>query len=465
MNLTPNPKHIALALVAAVGLQAQTPTDTEIRQILTERIDKLEQGVGIVVGVIDANGRRFVSHGHFSVADPRPVSDDTIFEIGSCTKVFTATILAIMVQRGEVSLDDPVAKYLPPEVKVPQRGGKQITLVDLATHTSGLPRLPSSSADFWARNIDNPYADYPVAEIYRFLSGHQLTRDIGAKYEYSNLGAGLLGLALAHRAGMDYETLVRTYITGPLQMENTRIALSPAMKTRLTPGHNFMHQPVPNWDIPEAFSGAGALRSDAQDLLTFLAAHLGYGDAPLSAALPAMTKVRRASDSPTVERALGWAVTKGKEHEIVWHSGMTGGYSSFMGFDPKTRVGVVVLSNILIPVVDDIGLHLLDPSLPLAKLPPFVHRTAIPLAAEIFDRYAGVYQVKPGQAFTFTREGSRMFSQLNDSRKYEMLAEGEKQFFLREDDAQFTFETDRMGRGTTVTLYQLGHKMKAKRID
>ena len=461
----PYMKLIALALIAAVGLQAQTPTDAEIRTILNDRIDKLEQGVGIVVGVIDANGRRFVSHGHFSVADPRPVSDDTIFEIGSCTKVFTSTILAIMVQRGEVSLDDPVAKYLPPEVKVPQRGGKQITLVDLATHTSGLPRLPSSSAGFWARNIDNPYADYPVAEIYRFLSGHQLTRDIGAKFEYSNLGAGLLGLALAHRAGMDYETLVRTYVTGPLQMGNTRIALSPAMKTRLTPGHNFMHQPVPNWDIPEAFAGASALRSDAQDLLTFLAAHLGYGDSPLSAALPAMIKVRRPGDSPTVERALGWAVTKGKEHEIVWHSGMTGGYSSFMGFDAKTRVGVVVLSNILIPVVDDIGLHLLDPSLPLAKRPPFVHRQATPLAAEIFDRYAGVYQVKPGQTFTFTREGSRMFSKFNDQRKFEILAENEKQFFLREDDVQFAFETDGKGRGTTATVYQLGHRTKAKRID
>ena len=461
----PNPRYIVLALVAAVGLQAQTPTDAEIRTILTDRIDKLEQGIGIVVGVIDANGRRFISHGHFSVADPRPVSDDTIFEIGSCTKVFTSTILAIMVQRGEVSLDDPVAKYLPPEVKIPQRGGKQITLVDLATHTSGLPRLPSSSADFWARNIDNPYADYPVAEIYRFLSGHQLTRDIGAKFEYSNLGAGLLGLALAHRAGMDYETLVRTYITGPLQMENTRGALSPAMKAQLAPSHNFMHQPVPIWDMPEAFAGAGGLRSDAQDMLTFLAVHLGYGDWPLSAALPAMTKVRRASDSPTVERALGWAVTKLQAHEIVWHSGGSGGHASFMGFDPKTRVGVVVLSNILIPDVEDIGMHLLDPSLPLAKLTPFVHRTAIPLTAEIIDRYVGVYQVKPGLSFTFTRESGRMFSKFSDQRKLEMLAEGERQFFLRDMDAQFTFETDRKGRGTTVTLYQLGHRMKAKRVE
>src|ERR1022692_1983819 len=122
----------------------KSPRMRRIRAILADRIDKLHQNVGIAVGIIDANGRRFVTYGNFSVTDPRPVANDTVFEIGSTTKVFTSTILADMVQRGEVSLDDPVAKYLPADVKMPQRGGKQITLIDLATHTSGLPRLPSN---------------------------------------------------------------------------------------------------------------------------------------------------------------------------------------------------------------------------------------------------------------------------------------------------------------------------------
>ena len=130
-------KRCFYLLLAAIALRAQAPTDAEIRAILADRIDKLHQNVGIAVGIIDANGRRFVSYGNFSVKDPRPVGNDTVFEIGSTTKVFTSTILADMVQRGEVSLDDPVAKYLPAEVKIPQRGGKQITLLDLATHTSG----------------------------------------------------------------------------------------------------------------------------------------------------------------------------------------------------------------------------------------------------------------------------------------------------------------------------------------
>src|ERR1035437_6991208 len=284
-------KRCFCLLAAAMALRGQVPTDAEIQAILTDRIDKLHQNVGIAVGIVDANGRRFVSYGNFSVKDPRPVGNDTVFEIGSTTKVFTSTVLADMVQHGEVSLDDPVAKYLPADVKMPQRGGKQITLVDLATHTSGLPSLPSNMA---LKDPNNPYADYTVASLFQFLSSYELTRDIGSKFEYSNMGAGLLGQALARRAGTDYEALIRARITGPLKMENTRIALSPEMKSRLAPGHNFARQPAANWDFPAlAGAGAGALRSDARDVLTFIAAHLGYVESPLALAMAAMTKVRR----------------------------------------------------------------------------------------------------------------------------------------------------------------------------
>lgn len=450
-----------VALVMTIGLRAEVPTDDQIRGILSERIDKLEQGIGIVVAVVDANGPRIVSHGRYGANDAQPMAADAVFEIGSCTKVFTATVLAIMVQRGEVSLDDPVAKHLPPSVKVPQRGGRQITLLDLATHTSGLPR---SSADFAARGMENPYADYTVAELFSFLSAYELPRDIGSKYEYSNLGVALLGLALAHRAGADYESLVRTCITRPLSMRRTGIALSPEMQARMVSGHNYIHRRVSTWDMP-AFEGAGALRSNAQDMITFLGAHLGYVESPFAGALAGMLDVRRPGDSPGEERALGWGITKRVGYEIVWHSGATGGYRSFIGYVPTRRVGVVVLSNVLVPSIEDIGMHLLDPTLPLAKLPPFVRRQEVALPPETLDRYAGVYQVRPGLTLTFTRDGSRFFSQVNAQRRFEMLAEGETRFFLIEDDAQVTFETDRGKRGVIATLHQGGRAMKAKRVE
>jgi CubicO group peptidase (beta-lactamase class C family) len=455
-------KRCVYLLIFAAALRAQVPSDAEIRAILADRIDTLHQGVGIVVGIIDANGRRFVSYGNFSVKDQRPVGSDTVFEIGSTTKVFTSAILADMVQRGEVSLDDPVAKYLPTDVKMPQRGGKQITLIDLATHTSGLPRMPPN---FAPKDIDNPYADYTVANLFHFLSSYELTRDIGSKFEYSNLGVGLLGQALARRAGMDYEALVRARVTGPLKMENTRIALSPEMKSRLAVGHNEARQPAANWDLP-TFAGAGALRSDARDMLTFIAANLGYVESPLGPAMAAMTKVRRPGNGPQSDIALAWIAAKREGRVIYWHNGGTGGYRSFFGYDPKSRVGVVLLSNMSTRTgVDDIGLHLLDSSLPLAKLSPLVSHKEIVLDPKIFDRYVGVYQFVPGVAMTFTREGAHMFIQLTSQPKFEIFAEGEKEFFVKAVDAQITFETGADGRATTAVLHQNGRDQKAKRIE
>ena len=338
----------------------------------------------MVVGAIDPRGRRVVAHGKLEAGDPRQLDGDTLFEIGSVTKVFTALLLADMVARGEVALGDPVGKLLSAEVKVPERGGRAITLLDLATHTSALPRMP---ANFAPKDPWDPYADYSIAQLNDFLSTHALTRDIGTQYEYSNLGVGLLGLALARRAGMDYETLVRTRIAEPLAMASTRITLSPALQARLAVGHDGELTKVASWHLSEAFVGAGALRSSANDLLVFLAANLGYASTPLAPAMADMLKVRRPIGGGSHEMALGWHVLKRANMEIVWHNGQTGGYHSYVGYDAKTRTGVVVLSNSSSDI-DDIGMHLLDASLPLKKQrkeitvdPDAVRRLCRPLPA------------------------------------------------------------------------------------
>ena len=284
----------------AVPAEFPVLSDSEIRKILVERIDAFHMGVGIVVGVIDPQGRRVVAYGSLNQGDSRPLNGDTIFEIGSVTKVFTSLLLSDMVQHGEVALADPVAKYLPADVKVPERGGRVITLVDLSTHTSGLPRLPSN---LLPKDPANPYADYTVEQLYQFLSSYQLTRDIGAQFEYSNLGGGLLGHALARRAGMDYEALVRSRISSPLGMSSTGITLTPEMKGRLAVGHNDKLTAVPNWDLP-TLAGAGALRSSANDLLTFLGANLGYVKSPLAPAMAAMLSVRRPPALPDLARSV-----------------------------------------------------------------------------------------------------------------------------------------------------------------
>ena len=458
---------LLLSILAILGsTQAQTapastvPPDSEIRKILVDRIDIQHQGVGIVIGVISPEGRRIIAYGHLEKGDPRPLNGDIIFEIGSISKVFTSLLLSDMVQRGQVALDDPLAKYLPKTVKVPERNGRTITLVDLSTHTSGLPRLPKNLAP---KDPANPYADYTVEQLYQFLSTYELPRDIGSKYEYSNLGGGLLGHVLALRAGTSYEALVRSRIGDPLGMKSTEITLTPELKNRLAIGHNPALETVPNWDLP-TLAGAGALRSTANDLLNFLAANLGYTKTPLAPAMAAMLKVRKPTGEPGTEVALGWHIIIKDDKEIIWHNGGTGGYRTFIGFDPKTRIGVVALSNTSTDIgVDDIGQHLLNPNVPLAK-PPKEHKEA-KVDPKLFDGYVGSYQLAPTFVLTVTREQDHLFLQATGQQKFEVFPEGDRDYFLKVVDAQITFVTDSQGKATELILHQGGIDQHAKRTQ
>jgi serine-type D-Ala-D-Ala carboxypeptidase/endopeptidase len=460
---------LACLVLYAGQAAAQTPTsspgaapsDAEIRRILAERIDVQRQGVGIVVGVIDPRGRRIVTHGAPEKGDKRPLDGDTLFEIGSITKVFTALLAADMAQRGEVKLDDPIQKYLPPAVKIPARGGKQITLIDLATHTSGLPRMPEN---FRPKDPSRPYVDYTVDALYAFLSSYELRRDIGIKYVYSNLGFGLLGLGLAQRAGMDYEKLVVTRICDPLGMKSTRITLSQPLRQRFAAGHSSDLVTVPEWDIP-SLAGAGALRSSASDLLTFLAAMMGYTDNPLAAAQKTTLSIRRPTGEPFMETGMGWDIDTRGGTEIISKGGATAGYNTFIGYSPKARVGVVALANTSAGEgTTDIGQHLLDARYPL-WVPETFPSTEPTLEAKVLDSYVGHYEMTPTFILAVTREGSQLYVQATNQPRAAVFPKSNTEFFYKVVDAQITFETDSQGHATTLILHQGGRDQKAKRID
>ena len=432
------------------------PSTDEIREILVRRIDQQKQAASIVVGTIEPTGRRVVAYGNLAKGDPRPVDGDTIFGIGSVTKVFTSLVLADMVNRKQVALDDPAAKYLPENVKMPERGGKSITLLDLSTHSSGLPPLPSNQ---------KPEVGYSTEDLYQFLSGYTLPRDPGSQYEYSNLGAGLLGHMLARRAGTDYESLIRSRITRPLSMPDTGITLSSSMNQRMATGHNAMLAPVANSDLPTPLAAAGALRSSANDMLTFLEGFLGYRESPLAPAMKAMLEVRRPAGQATI--SLGWIIMSTHGREIAGHNGATGGFRSFAGYDPRERIGVVVLSNAS-NSVDDIGFHLLNPKAPLANPEPPKRHTEIDIEPKLLDNYTGRYQVAPNLILEITCDGNRLFAQGFTQAmvlpKFELFAEGEKNFFARVADQQFTFETGPEGRATSLILHRAGRDLPGARL-
>ncbi len=326
---------------------------TDIEPVIAEAVQPLlkgKKGVGIVVAVIDRHGERAFGYGGVAVNKGRAPDGDTVFEIGSITKVFTTAVLAQMVRDGELKLDDPVKDHLPREANVPRRDGKEITLLHLATHTSGLPLAPTDLR--WhvlVRPADwhNPYAHYGSKQLYAFLGKYELNRDPGHSYEYSNVGLGLLGMALAHRAkSKNYDELVRRRIGDPLGLKDTRVALSAGQQARFAPGHDDDGEPTPAWDF-ESMEGFAALRSTPNDLLRFLSANLGLRQTKLQAALVDAQQARRDTPDKQVRVGLGWHVLKvpGASEPIICHSGETEGARAFLAFCKESKVGVVVLSN------------------------------------------------------------------------------------------------------------------------
>jgi serine-type D-Ala-D-Ala carboxypeptidase/endopeptidase len=368
-NMQPTMRSKLSPLVALAGIVArlndrQRPPDSAILAIIEQRV-RSRRNASIVVGIIDRTGKRIISSG---LADERhgiAANATTVFEIGSVTKVFTGALLAEMVGSGELRLCDPVRRFLPADVRVPSRDGVEITLLDLATHRSGLPRLPSNIRP---ADLANPYADYTVEHLYEFLSSYTLPYRPASRYEYSNVGAGLLGHVLALHAGTSFGQLLSERILHPLRMEDTGIDLSPALLTRMARGHSAGGESVKNWDLP-TLAGAGGLRSTADDMMKFMEAQLAASGDGVLHSLRMSRAIQREGEWATPAMALGWHVRKRDGVEIAWHNGETGGYHSYAAIDAYSKAAVVVLTNTASDI-DDIGMWVLEsggsPSMRLA---------------------------------------------------------------------------------------------------
>ena len=365
-------KYIKLlfAFIFAITLncKAQSPVFTEeLKENIKSRVEN-EIITGIVIGVTTPEGTSFYSCGVKSLETKEPVDEHTVFEIGSITKTFTGVLLADEVIKGELSLNDPLQKFLPEGITAPTRNGNSIKLVHLANHSSSLPQMPDNLAP---SNPANPFGDYTEKQLYNFLDGYELTRDIGSKFEYSNLGMGLLGTVLADKNNTDYEGLMLKSIAKPLGMDNTRITLTPDLRKKLAKGHSGgLEVESWEWDIP-TLVGCGAIRSTAVDMLKYLAANMGVEKTELYSAMQLAHKLSGSGDGVMVEAGLGWLTTDLEGVDIIWHDGGTPGQMSFAGFTKDGKKGVVVLTNST-GFPDDIGFHLLNPKSELANPKPSI---------------------------------------------------------------------------------------------
>lgn len=572
-------------LTLAPGLNAAENelSDADIKSILRNRVDEANKGVGMVVGLVDEHGRRIISYGMKSREDREPVDGDTLFEIGWITKVFTGTLLADMVERGEVKLDDPVSKFLPASVKLPTHHGHPITLAQLATHASGLPRWPDNAIP---REPQDPYADYTAGQMYEFLSRYQpqekenapwfsgnefvnldslaaklkqppesdrlsrylslqlsslshdnlsnyvggvnarlavslavdfnriirsgpiydaqrfagiklsdetlkqlsqnpqgrdlfrLNRTLlmeaypaelsveGFDFNYSHLGMGLLGHALALKAGTDFETLLKQRVCDPLGLVSTSFTVAPSQRARLANGYDENLKPAMNWNF-SILSGTGGLRSTANDLLKFLSANLGLTKSSLWPAMRlAQTPRQKTAPSSSFQIGLGWQLTYEFGSELLIHNGGTAGYHSFIGLDPKNKRGVVVLANSA-DNIDDIGLHLLERKSALVTFQPGPkERVPIFLSPDILDSLSGCYEMKPGIPVEVRRDlNNRLLTQIGGQAFLEILPETETNFFMKDLDIQFTFQRNDRGQVTGLLIHQNGVDLPAKKIE
>ncbi len=370
-------------LLALHRVEAKTInlSDEAIRDILRRRVEVEKRTVGLAVCVVTPNRERFVACGRERLGDVRPVTSETVFEIGSVTKVFTALLLADMARRGEVQLDDPVARHLPGDFHVPVVEGRQITLADLATHTSGLPRFPafpglplSASTSF--DEIIKAMARFSVEDFKAWLADLHPQRPAGAAWEYSNaVGYALLGLALAHRGGRPYETLVQAQVIDRLGLHDTVFHPTPAMGSRLAEGHDAALKPIAPFEIG-IFAPAGALRSTPRDMSRFAAAILPGSGSRIAPDEQLLLTVRRPAPPIGGMQALGWEVRDAPGGAFVSKDGVTAGQAASMVFDPDTRLAIVAFSNTVPDLrsstpsgggvgAADIAHHLLRPQIPL----------------------------------------------------------------------------------------------------
>lgn len=386
-----------------------------------------------------------------------PPDGDTLYEIGSVTKTFTGTLLADMAVRGEVMVDATAQSVAWPTLTMPTFQATEIRLVDLATHFSGLPRLPTN---LMPSNPADPYVDYTRDDLDAFLSGYMLPRAPGQAFEYSNLGVGLLGQLLAHTASTAYDQLLDQRVLAPIGMMDTGFVLDAEQQSRLAPGTDANGLPTANWDLG-LFDPAGGLESSTNDMMLYAQAYLDR--TTLGAAMDLATTAQAAID-PNVSIGLNWLLVNGGE--LVLHDGATGGYNAMFVLVPDEARAVVVLANGTSYLTNTIGFAIVEAVRGRAYQRPDPMPT-VAVDAAILDANAGIYALAGNAAVqaVITRDGASLWIQLTDQPAFRLFATSDRVYYVRVAAASVAFDApDGQGDVAGFTLRQEGQNARFVRV-
>ncbi len=449
---------ICLATIAAC---AAPLTEADLKQHVAVLIEnKSLQAVSL--GAIQPAGSVTAHAGVLSAANPIPPDDRTLYEIGSITKIFTSLLLADAVVRGEVTLDTPIARLLPGDVVLPDNAGDHITLLMLATHTSGLPRIP---AEISAINFTNPYASYDENDLWKSLRQVKIDFEPGTKAGYSNLAAGLLGTLLARKAGTTYEQLLLTRIAQPLGMIDTVLTPSDEQRTRFAPAFTSAGLPWSHWDF-QSLAGAGGIRSTTADMMRFSAAMLQPANTPepLAKAIElAWTRQSLAASAFPGGQALGWFLAG--DGKTRWHNGMTGGFHSALFINRELGTASLMLANRSNPVGTGLAESLFRRAAGIVGRPmPNRDRAEVALTEQQLDRCTGTFRISPQFALTFERQNLALVLTPTGQPADRLFAAAPETFFSRRVAADIAFELPADGGpATALTLKQNGREARALR--
>lgn len=444
-----------IARPALAQAPAEPAGDAPLAALLSARL--AHEGVGLAAARLRGDAVETAFAGRIAAAAEAPLDAGTRFEIGSLSKTFVALLLAQTVVDGALALDDPVQAALPDGLPLVDDRGDPLRWADLATHRSGLPRLPDNLVP---ADPQDPYAGYDEDRLWAFLRAWRPTRPRDAAFEYSNLGYALLGHALARRAGRPFGALLRERVLVPLGLPDMVLAWSGVERGRLAQGHDARRRAVPPWHF-DVFAGAGFLRATLDEVVRYAQAALGVIDTPLAGAFRLALTPRAEGPSQANRIGLGWIFGPLDGRTVAHHDGGTFGFSSSLFLDPQRRRAGLVLANAMVPV-NDLALHLLDASAPLRDLAAEAKATqgeALALPAQDLALLAGRYALNPQFAVVVRADGQRLFAQATGQGEFELFARGPRRFFARVTPLEITFEGE-TGTPGAFELIQSGRRMR-----
>jgi D-alanyl-D-alanine-carboxypeptidase/D-alanyl-D-alanine-endopeptidase len=376
-------------------------------------------------------------------------SDDSLFQIGTITKTFTSLLLADAVLSGKVTLDTPIGEILGTLGVEPNN--PSITLLDLATHTSGLPRRPDNLR---ASNKLDPYRYYDEARLHSFLQNHQPISTPGERFGYSSIGISLLGYLISVVQGESYANLIRTKITGPLGMRSTFVDLNKESQQRILPGHNNLYSQVPDWQL-QTMAPALGIYSTLDDMVTFVQANLAAPEGNLGERLALAKKSHRNTNSTGSSVGFGWMIREYDDQRVYWHNGIVAGHRGFVGYMDGFETGAVVLSNAVFSEVDVLGAHLLSTDVTLPEI-------ADDEGGDYHD-YLGIYHVKTALSFKITADSHDLYWQATDQPRSKLESSSEDVFMVTDSDIRISFQRGKRGDVVAIELWENEAVLKGKK--